>query len=91
MKIEELGLCPGCFNSEKKWAEVKFLAMRDDDGSLNQICIFGDDDSDIGGSKAIVTNYKDNGMSVVEIECPRCHEKIAVNIPFSKEQKVFPL
>lgn len=93
MKIEELGRCPCCSGGKAsiKALTVNFYALRHDNGDLNEIYIFGDDDFDVPSSSATVRNVKfsDDKRRVTEVECPRCNENIAVNVPIIKEQSEF--
>ena len=89
MKHELLGRCPCCFNSSKRGANVDIYAAYDNNGALNHMYIFGDDDFDVAGDNAIITKIQlsKNWNKVEEIVCPRCHERVAVDVPLYKEQK----
>lgn len=92
MKIEELGRCPCCLAGKKVSSlVVNFFASRFDNGDLEEIYIFGDDDFDVPSSNATVTSVKfsDDNKSVTEVVCPRCNENILVDVPIIKEQSEF--
>lgn len=93
MKIEELGKCPCCSGGKAsiKALTVNFYALRQDNGDLDEIYIFGDDDFDVPSSSATVRNVKfsEDNKSVTEVECPRCNENILVDIPIIKQQAEF--
>ena len=92
MKIEELGRCPCCYEGKGvKSQMVSFYASRYDNGDLEEIYIFGDDDFDVPSSDSTVKNvrFSDDNRRVTEVECPRCKESILVDIPIIKEQEEF--
>ena len=92
MKIEELGRCPCCLDGKKVSSlVVNFFASRFDNGDLEEIYIFGDDDFDVPSSNATVTSVKfsDDCTKVTEVVCPRCKENILVDVPIIKEQDIF--
>ena len=89
MKIEEIGKCPCCFDHKTRSAMVNFYTVRKDNGELEEIHIFGDDDFDVPSANQTVTDAKfsNDGKSVTEVVCPRCKERIAVEIPIIKQQE----
>ena len=89
MNFEILGKCPCCFNHPKRSAHVDIYAAYNENGSLNHMCIFGDDDFDVGGDNVIIRNItlSKDWNKVEEIVCPRCRELVAVDVPLFKEQK----
>ena len=92
MKIEELGRCPCCYDGKGvRSLMVNFYASRYDNGDLEEIYIFGDDDFDVPSSNATVKSVKfsDDKKNVTEVTCPRCNENILINIPIIKEQEEF--
>lgn len=88
MKIEEIGFCPCCFNDEKSGAVINFYTLREDNGDLKEIHIFGDDDFDVPSANQTVkeATFSDDGKFVTEVVCPRCKEHIEVKIPIVKQQ-----
>lgn len=88
MKIEEIGRCPCCLQDKTHGSEVNFFTLREDNGELTEIHIFGDDDFDVPSVNQIVTEAKfsEDGKNVIEIVCPRCKEHINVEIPIVKQQ-----
>lgn len=88
MKIEEIGFCPCCFNDKKNGAVINFYALREDNGELKEIHIFGDDDFDVPSANQTVTeaSFSNDGKFVTEVVCPRCKEHIEVKIPIVKQQ-----
>lgn len=84
-KIEEIGMCPSCFKGSGP--AVNFYVVRDNEGVLTEIHIFGDDDLDVSGSNLIVKEVKfsEDNKNVIEVVCPRCKEHINVNIPIVKQ------
>lgn len=84
-KVEEIGMCPSCY--DKRGPVVNFFAVRDDEGVLTEIHIFGDDDLDVAGDNLIVKEVKfsEDNKNVIEVVCPRCKEHIKVNIPLIKK------
>lgn len=92
MKIEELGRCPCCFEGKGVIPfVVNFFTARHDNGDLQEIYIFGDDDFDVPSSNTTVQDVKfsDDKTNVTEVVCPRCKENILVNIPIIKKQMEF--
>lgn len=85
MKVEEIGMCPCCFQG--KGPAVGIYANRKDNGDLTGLYIFGDDDFDVPKNNQDIKDVKisDDKKSVIEIVCPRCKEHIAVNIPIIKQ------
>ena len=88
MKIEEIGKCPCCFDHKTRSAMVNFYTVRKDNGELEEIHIFGDDDFDVPSANQTITDAKfsNDGKSVTEVVCPRCKEHIEVKIPIVKQQ-----
>lgn len=82
---EEIGMCPSCFKGNGP--AVDFYAVRNENGEILEIHIFGDDDLDVTGKDLIVTDVKfsDDGKTITEVVCPRCKELISVNIPIVKK------
>lgn len=89
MKNEIIGMCPSCINQKGKERMVDIYVARNDKGDITDMYIFGDDDFDMPGSACDITEFKvsEDGKTITEIVCPRCLERIAVNIPVIQEQE----
>ena len=86
MKCEVIGICPGCRDAEINSRNVDIYVDRNEKGELLGIYIFGDDDFDVVSKDQSITEIKvsDDGKTITEITCPRCLERVAVNIPVIK-------
>ena len=87
MKNEIIGMCPSCISQKGKERIVDIYVSRNDKGDITAMYIFGDDDFDMPGKNCDITEIKvsEDGKTITEIVCPRCKERIAVNIPVIKE------
>ena len=87
MKNEIIGTCPGCYNSQKDSRMVDIYVERNEQGDIENIYIFGDDDFDMPSRNCNITEIKvsEDGKTITEIVCPRCKERIAVEIPVIKK------
>ena len=87
MKTDIIGSCPCCREMKQESRIVDFYVTRDDKGVFNNMYIFGDDDFDVPPRDHAVKGIfgSEDGKTITEIICPRCKEKIAVNIPVVKE------
>ena len=87
MSLEIIGICPSCIELEKNARSVDIYVCRDENGDINDMYIFGDDDFDVPADNQNITEIKvsKDGKTITEIVCPRCKERIAVNIPVIKE------
>ena len=83
MKNDIIGMCPSCINKKGKERMVDIYVCRDDQGGITNMYIFGDDDFDMRASECDITDFKvsEDGKTITEIVCPRCKERIAVNVP----------
>lgn len=89
MKLEELGFCPCCINENNgRGPLVNLYASRKDNGDLQDIYIFGDDDFSVPAKDHFVTEVKisEDNKTVTEVVCPRCKERLAVNIDIVKPE-----
>ena len=86
MKSEIIGICPSCIDLEKNSRMVDIYVSRNEMGDITDMYIFGDDDFDVPASNQNITEIKvsKDGKTITEIVCPRCKERIAVNIPVIK-------
>lgn len=89
MKNEIIGMCPSCISQKGKERIVDIYVSRNDRGDITSMYIFGDDDFDMPGSACDITEIKvsEDGKTITEIVCPRCKERIAVNIPVIQKQE----
>lgn len=87
MKSEIIGICPSCIQSEKNPRCVDIFVCRNEQGDIINMYIFGDDDFDVPTHNQAITEItvSEDGKNITEIVCPRCKEKIAVNIPVIKK------
>lgn len=88
MKTEIIGICPCCVKQNNgNGPLVDFYAVRENNGDLKEIYIFGDDDFDVPRENQAVTEveFSNDKKSVIDVVCPRCKEHVSVNIPIIKE------
>lgn len=87
MKSEIIGICPSCIEAENNARCVDIYVCRNDKGDITNMYIFGDDDFDVPANNQAITEIQvsKDGKTITEIVCPRCKERIAVNIPVIKE------
>ena len=88
MTCEIIGICPSCVNG-KDSRMIDIYVGRNDKGDVTDIYIFGDDDFDVPANNQSVTDItvSEDGKTITEIICPRCKERISVNIPVIKEPR----
>ena len=95
MKHENIGSCPGCYDLKNRSRMVDIYVVRDNNGGIANMYIFGDDDFDMISSDCNIEEFKvsEDGKTITEIVCPRCKERIAVEVPVIKipvkEEKKF--
>ena len=89
MNSEIIGICPSCIELEKNARMVDIYVCRNEKGDIIDMYIFGDDDFDVPANNQNIAEIKvsEDGKTITEIVCPRCKERIAVNIPVIKEQE----
>ncbi|MBR3885735.1 MAG: hypothetical protein IKJ33_04675 [Clostridia bacterium] len=89
MKSEIIGICPSCIEKENGSRCVDIYVSRNEQGDITNMYIFGDDDFDVPANNQAITEIKvsKDGKTITEIVCPRCKEKIAVNIPVIQKQE----
>lgn len=85
MLVERIKTCPCCI--KKDTPAVDIFAERKDNGDIQGLYVFGDDDFHLTQENAVIKEIvlsKDK-KSIIGLLCPSCNEWVNVNIPIIKD------
>lgn len=85
MLVERIKSCPCCI--EKGIASVDIFAERKDNGDIQGLYVFGDDDFSLSRNNSVIKDIvlSQDEKLIIGLICPSCEELVNVNIPIIKD------